>query len=249
MKMFRSRRRKLILTGKIKKYLVYALGEILLIVIGILGAWKINDLNARRQKKIVQEKIYASLYEELNTNLDVLDKAIVRYGNCATSLLNTLNYVGMQPDSINQKARKRIVAIEFQNSNLSNQALSSINATDKFQFIENDSLSELIAQYPTAFKSFVDQETKIGNIIENRLKPVLEKYISLVEVLPTWDEKFKNIRTFGQKSNFSGLMNCKEYQNTIIDELLQTQIQLELATELQSKTKELAKRLKQELDG
>ena len=52
MKLFRGIRRKLLISGKFKSYLVYALGEILLIVVGILIAWKINSLNEIRKNRI-----------------------------------------------------------------------------------------------------------------------------------------------------------------------------------------------------
>ena len=75
MKVFRALRKKQLLSVKSKNHIIYAFGEIFLIVLGILIAWKINDLNEIRKNKIVQEKIYQSLYEELHTNLGVLDSS------------------------------------------------------------------------------------------------------------------------------------------------------------------------------
>ncbi|MGB7394459.1 MAG: hypothetical protein WA913_08710, partial [Pricia sp.] len=146
MMLFRKIRQKSLNTGKLKNYLVYALGEILLIVIGILIAWKINDLNETRKNRIVQEKIYESLYEELHTNLSVLDSAIVRYNNNIMSLQSSLKYVGQQPDTLSQEIKNLIVRIKFKNSNLRNEALGSINSSNKFQFLKNDAVTELIAQ-------------------------------------------------------------------------------------------------------
>ncbi|MGB5274307.1 MAG: hypothetical protein WBN39_09665, partial [Flavobacteriaceae bacterium] len=149
MNAFRKIRRKLLALGKIKSYLVYALGEILLIVAGILIAWKINDLNETRKNRIVQVKIYERLYEELHTNLSVLDSAIVRYNNNILSLQGSLKHVGRQPNNLNKEAKDLIVKVKFRNSNLRNEALGSINNSNKFQFLENDALTELLAQYPT----------------------------------------------------------------------------------------------------
>ncbi|MGB5553724.1 MAG: hypothetical protein WBM83_03620 [Flavobacteriaceae bacterium] len=249
MKVFRNIRKKLVASGKVKNYLVYALGEILLIVIGILIAWKINDLNEIRKNKIVQVKIYESLYEELHTNLSVLDSAIVRYNNNILNLQSSLKYVGQQPDDLSQEVKDLIIQIKFRNSNLRNEALSSINSSNKFQFLKNDALTELIAQYPTELNTYKVQETKIGNIVENRLKPVLEKHISLVDVLPGENANYQQIKTFGQASKYADLLNSREYQNTVIDQLLQSQIQLSLGKKLRKKTETLAIKLKQELKG
>lgn len=247
MRVFRNIRRKLLASGKIKNYLVYALGEILLIVIGILIAWKINDLNETRKNRIVQVKIYESLYEELHTNLSVLDSAMVRYNNNILSLQSSLKYAGPRPNNLTKEAKDLIVQIKFKNSNLRNEALSSIISSNKFQFLQNDSLTELLAQYPTELNAYEIQEIKIGNIVDNRLKPVLEKYISLVDVLPDENPNYNYIKTFGQESNYTDLLNSREYQNTIIDQLLQSQIQLTLGRKLRKKTETLAVKLKQEL--
>ena len=235
--------------GKIKSYLVYALGEILLIVAGILIAWKINDLNETRKNRIVQVKIYEGLYEELHTNLSVLDSAIVRYNNNILSLQGSLKYVGRHPNNLNKEAKDFIVQVKFRNSNLRNEALGSINNSNKFQFLENDALTELLAQYPTEINTYKTQEIKIASIVDNRLKPVIEKHISLIDLLPEENKNYKHIRTFGQESNYSDLLDSREFQNSVIDQLLQTQIQLGNVRRLRNKTEILAIKLKQELKG
>jgi len=52
-KFFRKIRQQLLAEGAVKKYLLYAIGEILLVVIGILIALQINNWN--EQQKIAQQ--------------------------------------------------------------------------------------------------------------------------------------------------------------------------------------------------
>ncbi|QDO95705.1 hypothetical protein FNB79_10195 [Formosa sediminum] len=234
------------LSGKLRNHIVYAIGEILLIVLGILIAWKINDLNEIRKNKIVQEKIYQSLYEELHTNLSVLDSSIMQYNTSRVALQKTLNFIGV--DSLSKADKSVILQVKFKNSNLRNEALSSVNFTDKFQFLENDTLADLIAEYPSELKSFQEQELKIRNIVDNKLQPVLEQHLSLIDILPEVNTNYNQIREKGQKSNYKALLNNKEYQNSIIDQLLQTKILLNLSMNLRKKTQILAIKLKQELE-
>ena len=236
------------LSGKFKSYLLYALGEILLIVIGILIAWKINNLNEIRKNRIVEIKIYESLYEELHTNLSVLDSTIVRYNNSTLTLENSLRYVGAS-DNLSQETKDLIVQIKFRNTNLRNEALNSVNNTTKFEFLENESLKESIAGFPNEITVFNNQELKIRNIVDNRLKPVIEKHISLIDMLPENNKNYSQIRSLGKQSNYSELLNSREYQNTVIDQLMQTQIQLTIAKKLRKKTERLAIKLKKELKG
>lgn len=51
LKFFREIREKLIVEGKLKRYLIYAIGEILLVMIGILLALQVNTWNENRKSK------------------------------------------------------------------------------------------------------------------------------------------------------------------------------------------------------
>ena len=248
MKLFRKLRRNLIAIGKFKSYVVYALGEIVLIVIGVSIAWKINDLNDIRKNNLVEQKIYANLDKELNTNLSLLSGLIDEYPQTIAYLENTLNYVGQNPNELTQGAKDTIANIFDNEVYLLDGFINSVINTNKFEFIESDELKELIIRYPNKIQDFKEQDEKIKIIISDRIKPVLEKHISLADLLPNDSSKYKGIKEFGNKSGYGALLTSKEYQNSIIDRLLQTKIQLDNAKKLRGKTKILIAKLKQELD-
>lgn len=73
-KFFRKIRQKLLTENKFSKYLLYAVGEIILVVIGILIALQINTWN---QEKLLKQKETKSLFElksNLERNVRQLDK-------------------------------------------------------------------------------------------------------------------------------------------------------------------------------
>lgn len=248
MKLFRKLRRNLIAFGKFKSYLVYAIGEIILIVIGISIAWKINDLNDIRKNNIVEQKIYNNLNEELNTNLHVLNAVIDEYPKSITYLENTLKYVGKPTNELSKGAKDTLVNMINKEVSLLDSSINSIVNTTKFEIIESVDLKDLIAIYPSKIKVFTEQDEKIRAIIADRVKPVLEKHISLADLLSNENLNYKHIKEFGSKSDYSGLLKNKEYQNSIIDRLLQTEIQLNNAKVLRGKTKLLITKLKEELE-
>lgn len=82
-------------TGKTGKYLKYAVGEIILVVIGILIALQINNWNEEKKGKIELNQYLSSLRDNINSDLKVLDSLIIRrdtiVANCKKERLNFLN--------------------------------------------------------------------------------------------------------------------------------------------------------------
>jgi hypothetical protein len=69
LKFFRKIRQQLLAESKFSKYLIYALGEIVLVVFGILIALQVNNWNIQRNN-VLLEKVYVSrLIDELNANI------------------------------------------------------------------------------------------------------------------------------------------------------------------------------------
>ena len=64
-KFFRKIRQNLLMENKTGKYFKYAIGEIILVVIGILIAFQINNWNENRKIKhketVIQKELLASL--------------------------------------------------------------------------------------------------------------------------------------------------------------------------------------------
>lgn len=65
LKFFRNIRKKLAAENKVASYLRYAIGEILLVVIGILIALQINNWNENRKLLINEEHLYKKLITDL----------------------------------------------------------------------------------------------------------------------------------------------------------------------------------------
>jgi hypothetical protein len=91
---FRSIRQKLFNEGKLVRYLGYAVGEIALIIIGILFALKINNMNEDRKEQVEFDLYIVQLREdvriavegvrsvqELNKRMAVQDYSIIEFLN------------------------------------------------------------------------------------------------------------------------------------------------------------------------
>ncbi len=72
-KFFRHFRQMLLVNNRFGKYSLYALGEIVLVVIGIMIALSINNWNAQRLKNEENDVLLNKLTEELDLNLQRID--------------------------------------------------------------------------------------------------------------------------------------------------------------------------------
>jgi len=64
-KFFRIIRQKLVTENKVSKYLIYAIGEIILVVIGILIALQINNANENSKKTEFEITILENIKEDI----------------------------------------------------------------------------------------------------------------------------------------------------------------------------------------
>ncbi len=80
---FRQIRHKLMEQSKVRSYLLYAAGEILLVVIGILIALQVNNWNEERKEHVIEQQILEQLSMDLqgalgdiNGNIESLDQSM-----------------------------------------------------------------------------------------------------------------------------------------------------------------------------
>jgi Family of unknown function (DUF6090) len=76
LKFFRKIRQDLVATGKTGKYLKYAIGEIVLVMIGILLALQVNNWNNERIRQQEEQAIIAQLIADLKESQKDLEKRI-----------------------------------------------------------------------------------------------------------------------------------------------------------------------------
>ena len=72
-KFFRKIRQGLLKENKFSKYLLYAIGEIILVVIGILIALQLNNLNDQKKINMQEKKLLAELVNNLDENIAILE--------------------------------------------------------------------------------------------------------------------------------------------------------------------------------
>jgi len=83
-KLFRNIRKKLLAEGKTSKYFKYAIGEIFLVVIGILIALQINDWNEQGKNQTLEKRYIAELRSDLQKDSIAIQDMIKNFKSSST---------------------------------------------------------------------------------------------------------------------------------------------------------------------
>lgn len=78
-KFFRKIRQNLLMENKTSKYFKYALGEIILVVIGILIALQVNNWNETRKQQLEIDKLLGDIEEDLIANYHMANEVLTFY--------------------------------------------------------------------------------------------------------------------------------------------------------------------------
>ncbi|WP_299158928.1 DUF6090 family protein [uncultured Eudoraea sp.] len=76
MKLFKGIRQQFIQESNVKKYLLYAIGEILLVMIGITLAFQLDNWNENREKKISEIRTYENIRDQIIGDKELIQNQI-----------------------------------------------------------------------------------------------------------------------------------------------------------------------------
>lgn len=146
---FRKIRQKLLLHNKVTRYIAYALGEILLVVIGILIALQVNNWNETRkiksQKKVLLENLQQDFEENLNT-LNILISFLEGREEYARHVLDLLDSLPQQMDSIQTVfALERTGFTHYFNPN--QPTYEEMKSSGTLSLISNKELKNILLNY------------------------------------------------------------------------------------------------------
>lgn len=140
-KFFRKIRQKLLAEGRLSKYLIYALGEIILVVVGILIALQINNWNEEKKNILVEHKILQDILKNLVEDQETLETTMQRFWLTESNINKLLMPIPIPDDSlIYISTRAGGFSIFIPITSAFDRSMSS----SSFNLIRKDSLAEEI---------------------------------------------------------------------------------------------------------
>ena len=157
-KFFRHIRKSLIQENQMGKYFKYAIGEILLVVIGILIALQINNWNEHRKSLQDQKATIASLKLEFQKNLIDLEdnmNTIEKIINAGSILLENIG-PDYQAGTIKNVDSLISMTIRMAVWDPSLYSLSNIKSAGKLSNLTNDELKDQLIEWESFYTNLLD---------------------------------------------------------------------------------------------
>lgn len=159
---FRKLRQNLLTENKFTKYLIYAIGEIILVVIGILIALQVNNWNELRKTDKNQEKYLSLLKVETINNLKEVEKynkAVTRMNNWQKTIFSLIDG---NHDTISEsylsEAFGNVFSYTYQ-FRYENSVLTEFKNSGELKNVKNDSIRKyLIELEPLVFRTQTQEE-------------------------------------------------------------------------------------------
>jgi len=178
-KFFRKIRQRMLSAGKFRKYIIYAIGEIILVVFGILIALQINNWNENEKAEDKEIKLLIELKDDLIETKNDLITDIEK----VQRILETTNnqYKAIIKNQISDRSPYKISQGDIFSSALLYPKLSAYEAiqSEGITIISNDNLrNEITDFYQLQLKRVVNTESILEELNLKVLKPYLNTFSS-----------------------------------------------------------------------
>ena len=159
LKFFRKIRQQLLSDNQFTKYALYALGEILLVMIGILLALQVNNWNEQKKNKAAEQHLLKDLLREFQTNQQLL---LQKQINLDTAIFVSDTYLqilaGGSTTFEDMMDFRRNIRKGVGTSDPIFGVINSLIASGDIKLIRNDSLKYLLTGWQDQIGDFTKNE-------------------------------------------------------------------------------------------
>ncbi|MFH6768279.1 hypothetical protein V8G56_05995 [Gaetbulibacter aquiaggeris] len=234
-KLFSNIRKKLLAEGKTANYLKYAIGEIVLVMIGILLALQVNSWNQSRLERIDEKNILAKLHDEFLENKNEVNKSTAIFKSAMNANIVLMSLVGSDTEELQKHDLDSLFYESLPSMQIvfSNNTIKNIVLSGKLNVIKNPEIIQLINQWEAHTVLLKEREQILSQWLNNQLIPFISDYVAFKEIdhngnMP-WSGKSK------LKPDYHTLFQQLKYEN-ILDNVLwyhnKNRISLEMADDL-----------------
>ncbi|MFC4721752.1 DUF6090 family protein [Geojedonia litorea] len=218
-KLFRQIRQNLLMENKTGKYFKYAIGEIILVVIGILIALQINNTNNLKQERKIEQEYLQSLQAEFELNLENLETLIALNKEMTEDVEKLLTLFDKSIlDTINDTLTAVILNDVMDNYDIympSLGVLTDLISSGNLNLIQNKKLRHQLASFEISLDRIDDQE-KTAEKEFHAIRDLFNEKSSLQKLFTQigWYEKKQN--SISDTMNYESLLKSVQFENSLL---------------------------------
>jgi hypothetical protein len=173
LRFFRNIRKSLMEKNNVRTYILYAIGEVALVMIGILLALQVNNWNEERLERIKEREILQDLQVEFEANLFELQRVLNEHQIVYSELKDLQeislagNFENTDLDSLTFGLLKWFTFTDRPG------ASSNLINSGNLSLLSNKELRDLITQWPGIVADVKDNEEYMTDHIRDTLIPLL----------------------------------------------------------------------------
>jgi len=177
-------RKSLIESGSARKYILYAIGEILLVMIGILLALQVNNWNESRKEKKEVNSIISNLTLEFIQNKELLNKVQEGVYNSLNAALQLITLVGKSEDELIKVNVDSLIYLSWGVGiyTPSENVLTGLLVSDRIDLITSEEIKNLLFQWINELKLKDDRYINVNNATDNKYYDYLSQNYSFKDI-------------------------------------------------------------------
>ena len=170
LRFFRHIRQRLLTDNKFSKYLLYAIGEILLVVLGILIALQVNNWNESKKEQALGNSYLERILREVKKDTSIL---VLKIRNADKLKRGYLNFIQKMhyPQATREDFVNLINSVEFNVDELllTDIAYTELVNTGRIDLIPNKNLKDQTTEY---YRNYAFISSRVRELNETSLKVI-----------------------------------------------------------------------------
>ena len=242
MKLLRTIRQNLIMKNQNGNYYKYAVGEIILVVLGILIALSINNWNENRKNKKKELVLINNIIEDLGLDLIHINKSLNEVVNQKELVDDLIEKI------IDNKKKLDYEKIGLLRFSSDFRPISQRNHSESISNLNDDFIRDILQKYFLKEDQVLDIFLEYVDIIHNKIRPYLSE-TGMHNLHSLYDNKTnEKLHVPLHPKILEKQLSVLKFQQLLYERRLKTDSFEKLLRELRLRNEELVIKLKNEID-
>ena len=172
-KFFRKIRQNLLMENKTVKYFKYAIGEVVLVMIGILLALQVSNWNQDRKDRISERKLLDNIHKDFAQNKIQFDTVkAINYRNLAT-LNGRIALFPIERDSTKIAAFQSYPPVQGISYNPYSSSIKSVIYSNSLELIQDEELRKYLVSWEDVLLDYQEEEIAFFKFNNEVMQPYL----------------------------------------------------------------------------